>query len=229
MPYIPSSVIEIIKRLTEEKNLEWCGSLKQEDGDEYTIEIKLKGDHSRGKDGFIRGVCSSPHAVYKWHTHARDHLAYPSYEDIHNVIKDPPGINICHLLFTPWGIWDMKCRGKRPYLLRYTRDIAKDYVEKNIEYKNEEDELIHEFSFFLFNLHEYYRMNIDEELTIYLDNSQYRSLTYGDIDAQDRLATRLAREFCENINTHVFRKFKSDFYMKFTPYSEVGNDYYFDE
>jgi hypothetical protein len=128
--YIPQDQLEIIQKLILDKDYESCGILLEK----FDHKLKLFIDnYGLSYSPTHRASCMlKRYSRYIWHTHPHTSKAYPSWEDIITVIKHHnindknsntkfwPEVS---LIFTFWGIWDVRCKNKTKMTEKYQKYI----------------------------------------------------------------------------------------------------------
>lgn len=107
-PYISYKGLATVQELILGKNVEACGHLLEQKSNELTVYISVYGKQIAG-----RGTCQHlKYTKYIFHTHPSGLIAYPSAEDVVNILKT--GAPFTSVIFTNWGIWEISSAEKMP-------------------------------------------------------------------------------------------------------------------
>ena len=129
--------IYVIRNLMLNLDVEMCGSMR--DG---RIFVEKTGTRLKN-----RGMCQlNKYSKIIWHTHPKIFRAYPSVEDVLNMLKWHPinkknNFPEISLIFTDWGVWTIKCITKfhldeqwYTYLYSFINNALAPLWEQGIEY-----------------------------------------------------------------------------------------------
>lgn len=152
MPYISTNDLSIVRDLILKHDVEACGLLltnREQEGlasrmseqfpsRENPNELQLFIDaYGRQENG--RGMCRHRgYTKYVWHTHPKGLIAYPSTEDIMNILKwhlgnDIHNFPVTHLVFSNWGIWEVHSAKKfqmDSHWIKFLYETIKPVIDK---------------------------------------------------------------------------------------------------
>ena len=127
--------IRQFKELVFDRDVEVCGNLRKEsissnDIKLYSIREGIGIEYSPGK---FRGSCSHEKTTSViFHTHPVSFYAYPSPEDIVNVIKNYRRV-VRSIIATKWGLWDIKNTDRSNIYSSSCRDVLLMFLKRNLD------------------------------------------------------------------------------------------------
>jgi hypothetical protein len=110
MAYVSKNDLDVVNDILLDLDVEVCGMLLPEKRGRLLLYIEKIGTKvMHGKEE--RGTCQlDKYTKYVWHTHPKGLAAYPSVEDIIDMLKwhtnnDNNNFPVTSVIFTDWGIW----------------------------------------------------------------------------------------------------------------------------
>lgn len=146
--FISESDLKKVRNLVDTKENEFCGFLLEKDVSGKELELTIEKEGSLKPKGLgnevaslknQRGTCQlSRYTKYIWHTHPLGLKAYPSIEDILNMLNFHTNnyqnnYPYASIIFCDWGIWEILYSGEKFPRKESTLKKREEFLYKSID------------------------------------------------------------------------------------------------